>query len=100
MHSRTDWLLALRLLTQYVIPVLVVIGLTVELTGFSFGSAELGHAYNYLATIAFSLLTIMLIVASGWIVFLWDIDRLFFTLENRIDTELAGEDGSDPEPNG
>jgi hypothetical protein len=100
MHLRTDWLLILRLLTQYVAPVLVLVGLMIELTGFSFGSAELGRAYTYLATIAFSLLTIVLILASGWIAFLWDIDRLFFTLENRIDTELAGDNASDPEPNG
>src|SRR5262245_30579003 len=100
MHLRTDWLLILRLLTQYVAPVLVVVGLTVELVGISFGSAELGRAYTYLAAVSFSLLTIVLIIASGWIAFLWDIDRLFFTLENRIDTELAGDNASDAEPNG
>ena len=100
MHLRTDWLLILRVLTQYVAPVLGVVGLMVELTGVSFGSTELDRAYTYFATIVFSLLTIVLIGASGWIAFLWDIDRLFFTLENRIDTELAGANASDPEHNG
>jgi len=100
MRLRTDWLLMLRLLTQYVAPVLVLAGLLVELTGFSFGAVELDRAYTYLAAIAFSLLTIVLIGACGWIAFLWDIDRLFFTLENRIDAELAAENPSDPERNG
>jgi hypothetical protein len=38
MRFRTDWLLMLRLVTQYVAPILVVAGLLVELTGFSFGT--------------------------------------------------------------
>ena len=86
-----NWLLVLRVITQYVAPVLVVAGLLVELAGLSFGAVEFDRAYTYVAAIAFSLLTIALIGACGWIAFLWDIDRLFFTLENKIDTELAQE---------
>jgi hypothetical protein len=91
MRLRTDWLLILRLLTQYVAPVLVLLGLIVELTGFSFGSAGLDSAYNHFGAIVFSLLTVVMISACGWILFLWDIDRLFFRLESKIDTELAQE---------
>jgi hypothetical protein len=100
MRLRTDWLLTLRLLTQYVAPVLVLLGLIVELTGFSFGSAGLDSAYDQFGASVFSLLTVVMISACGWIVFLWDIDRLFFTLENKIDAELAAENPSDPEHNG
>jgi hypothetical protein len=35
------------------------------------------------------LLTVAMIAICGWTVFLWDIDRLFFRLENRIDAQLG-----------
>ena len=36
-----------------------------------------------------------MIGACGWIVFLWDIDRLFFSLERKIDTQTVSEAGAD-----
>jgi hypothetical protein len=100
MRLPTDWLLLTRLLTQYVAPLLVVVGLLVALTGFSFGSLGVDSAYNHGSALVFSLLTIVLIGACGWIVFLWDIDRLFFSLENKIHQELVGETRSADESNG
>jgi hypothetical protein len=46
-----------------------------------------------LIAIVFSLLTFMMVGACGWIVFLWDIDRLFFNLERKIDTQAAADAG-------
>jgi hypothetical protein len=51
--------------------------------------------------IVFSLLTAIMIGICGWIVFLWDLDRLFFKLESKIDSQIAalesksGESGQD-----
>jgi len=39
--------------------------------------------------IIFVVLTVAMIAVCGWTVFLWDIDRLFFRLESRIDTQLG-----------
>src|SRR5262249_27629339 len=36
------------------------------------------------------ILTVMLIGVCGWVVFLWDIDRLFYRLERKIDAQTAG----------
>jgi hypothetical protein len=58
-------------------------------------------AYNCSVLIVFSLLTTIMIGIFGWIVFLWDIDRLFFKLENKIDSQMmvmemkSGESGQD-----
>ena len=52
-------------------------------------------AYDYLIAVVFSLLTLMMIGACGWIVFLWDIDRLFFSLERKIDTQTVSDAGAD-----
>jgi len=100
MRFRLDWLLILRLVTQYVAPVLVLLGLIAELRGFSFASSGLDSTYNHVSAIVFSLLTLVMISACGWIVFLWDIDRLFFTLENKIDVELAASNPADSDHDG
>jgi len=97
MRVRADWLQITRVLTQYVAPGLVVLALVIEVTGVSFSSAR---AYSYLVAIVFSLLTIVMIGVCGWVVFLWDIDRLFFRLERKIDTQLPEEAASGDEPDG
>jgi len=49
----------------------------------------------------FSLLTAILIGRCGWIVCLWALDRMFFELEGKIDSQIAilhsksGEGGND-----
>ena len=96
MHFRADWLQITRVLTQYAAPTLVVLALVVELSGLSFGST----AYGYLLAVAFSLLTIVMIGVCGWIVFLWDIDRLFFGLERKIDTQLPADTAAGEEADG
>jgi len=87
-------------LTQYVAPGLVVLALVVELTGLSFSSPALASAYSYLVAVVFSLPSIVMIGVCGWIVFLWDIDRLFFRLERKIDAQLPEETASGEEPDG
>ena len=89
MHFDVDWLRAIRRLTQYVVPGLILVAVIVELAGLSFSSPALARAYDYLVAIGFSLLSILMIGVCGWTVFLWDIDRLFFRLEGKIDSELA-----------
>lgn len=95
MQVRVNWLQATRVLTQYVAPTLVVSALAVELSGLSFRSV----AYDYLLAIVFSVLTIVMIGVCGWVVFLWDIDRLFFRLERKIDAQLPEQTASE-EPDG
>ena len=95
MQVRVNWLQATRVLTQYVAPTLVVLALAVELSGLSFRSV----AYDYLLAIVFSVLTIVMIGVCGWVVFLWDIDRLFFRLERKIDAQLPEQPASE-EPDG
>jgi hypothetical protein len=51
--------------------------------------------YDYAVAIVFSLLTLVMIGACGWIVFLWDIDRLFFSLERKIDTQTVPDAGDE-----
>jgi len=104
MELRVDWLRLIRFLTQYVAPGLVTIVLIAEITD-GFGGAlvlpTVAIAYNYFILIVFSLLTTIMIGIFGWIVFLWDIDRLFFKLENTIDSQIvvmetkSGESGQD-----
>jgi hypothetical protein len=89
MHFQLDWLRAIRHLTQYVVPGLILAAVIIELAGRTFTSPFLASAYDYLLAIIFSLLTILMIGICGWTVFLWDIDRLFFKLEGKIDSELA-----------
>ena len=89
MHFQLDWLRAIRHLTQYVVPGLILAAVIIELAGQTFTSPLLASAYDYLLAIIFSLLTILMIGICGWTVFLWDIDRLFFKLEGKIDSELT-----------
>jgi hypothetical protein len=67
-----DWLRLTRLMTQYVVPGLLAVAFLVEISG-----TRTVPAFDYLAAVVFSFLTLIMIGACGWIVFLWDIDRLF-----------------------
>jgi hypothetical protein len=92
MRFHTDWLGLIRILTLYVAPGLVAIVMVVEIIGWRFGarvSPSVMHTYHYLLLIVFSLLTAILIGICGWIVILWDLDRLFFKLESKIDSQIA-----------
>ena len=62
---------------------LVAVALAIELLGGS------NVAYNYMLVGIFTTLTVTMIAICGWTVFLWDIDRLFFKLENKIDAEVG-----------
>ena len=99
-----DWLRLIRFLTQYVAPGLAAVVVVVEIIGWLLGvqaSPSVTHTYHYLLLIVFSLLTAILIGICGWIVCLWDLDRLFFKLESKIDSQIAtlesksGEGGND-----
>jgi hypothetical protein len=95
-----DWLRLIRLLTQYVVPGVVAVVLLGELLSAPLaGPAINGYAsaYNYLLLVAFTLATVLMIAVCGWTVFLWDIDRLFFTLDNRIDAEVGELEKKAPE---
>jgi len=104
MELHVDWLRLIRFLTQYIAPGLVTIVLIVEITdglGRALVLPTVAIAYNCSVLIVFSLLTTIMIGIFGWIVFLWDIDRLFFKLENKIDSQMmvmemkSGESGQD-----
>jgi hypothetical protein len=77
-------------LTRYITPGLVAVVVVVETMGGLFG-VPLFHSvlYNYVVLIVFSLLTAIMIGFCGWIVCLWDLDRLFFKLESQIDSQIA-----------
>lgn len=99
-----NWLRVIRFLTQYVAPGLATVVVAAEVVGWLWGAAvfpSLAHAYHVLILIAFSLLTAIMVGICGWIVFLWDLDRLFFKLESKIDSQVAalesksGESGPD-----
>jgi len=94
----------IRCLTQYVAPGLATVVVSVEVMDWILGAPVLPsrtHDYQFLILIVFSLLTAIMIGICGWIVFLWDIDRLFFKLESKIDSQIAalesrsGESGQD-----
>jgi hypothetical protein len=85
-----DWLRLTRVMTQYVVPGLLALAFLVEIAG-----TRTAPAYDYLIAVGFSLLTLMMIGACGWIVFLWDIDRLFFSLERKIDTQAVSDAEAD-----
>ena len=80
-----NWLYLIRMLAQYIAPALVVLALVGELT-----SVGASGAVNIVLLTVFALLTVVMIGICGWTVFLWDIDRLFFRLESRIDSQLGG----------
>src|ERR1700730_15430764 len=87
-----NWLRLIRFLTQYVAPGLVTVVVAAEVMGWLLGAPvlpSLTHAYHFLILIVFSLLTAIMIGICGWIVFLWDLDRLFFELESKIDSQIA-----------
>ena len=99
------WLRLIRLLTQYIVPGLAAVVMLGEVLSAPLAGPSLsGYAsvYNYLLFVAFTLATVMMIAVCGWTVFLWDIDRLFFTLDGRIDAEVGEieKKSSDPEPDG
>ena len=93
-----DWLRIIRVLTQYVAPALVIAALLAEFVGALFASLPFSTAYSYLVAVVFSLLTFVMIGLCGWIVFLWDIDRLFFSLERKIDTQFDGDTAAGDAP--
>jgi hypothetical protein len=97
-RPKVRWLLVIRALTQYLAPGVIAVVLLVELST----SAPLFAAYNGLLLLGFGILTIAMIAICCWTVFLWDIDRLFFRLENRIDAETsdAGIAASDKDQDG
>ena len=90
-----DWFRYIRLLAQYIAPAMVVLTLGVNL---AWGGASFSPALNLAMAIVFSALTLVMIAICGWTVFLWDIDRLFFRLDSRIDAQVSGksdeQDGS------
>jgi hypothetical protein len=104
MACHMNWLRLIRFLSQYVAPGLATVVVLAEIMGWLLGAPvlhPLTHAYHYVLLIVFSLLTVIMIGICGWIVFLWDLDRLFFKLESKIDAQIAalvsksGESGQD-----
>ena len=95
-----DWLRLIRLLTQYIAPGLVAVVMLGELLGASLTGPSLSGStgvYNCLLLAAFTVLTVTMIAICGWTVFLWDIDRLFFKLENKIDAQIGELDTKSPD---
>ena len=99
-----DWLRLIRFLTQDVAPGLAAVVVVAEILGWLLGapvSPSATYTYHFLLLIVFSLLTAIMIGICGWIVCLWDLDRLFFKLESKIDSQIAalksksGENGND-----
>jgi hypothetical protein len=97
-----DWLRVIRLLTHYVAPGLAAGAVITEITGWLFGAPpSLSVPYNYILLIVFSLLTASMIGICGWIVCLWDLDRLFIKLDTQMDSHItalelkSGESGND-----
>src|SRR5260370_6748012 len=99
-----DWLRLIRFLTQYVAPGLAAVVVVAEILGWLLAtpvSPSVTRTYHYLLLIVFSLLTAIMIGICSWIVCLWDLDRLFFKLESKIDSQIAalesksGESGND-----
>jgi hypothetical protein len=82
-----DWPRAIRFSARYVVPALVTLGIIAEFSSPPSRLIDIG------ITILFTVLTMALIVVCGWVVFLWDIDRLFYRLERKIDAQAAGADG-------
>lgn len=80
-----NWLRLVRMLAQYVAPGLVIVALIGEAAGGPNSSAAL----NVVTAVVFGVLTVVMIGICGWTVFLWDIDRLFFRLESKIDAQMS-----------
>jgi hypothetical protein len=84
------WLRLVRLLTLYIVPGLIVIALAAEVIDAAVGSSSTSSKpYNAVLLSIFSGLSITMMALCGWVVFLWDIDRLLFKLEGKIDAELG-----------
>jgi hypothetical protein len=82
-----DWLRVTRLLTHYVAPGLAAGAAIIEIIGrLSDAALSLSVPYNWVLLVVFSLLTASMIGWCGWIVCLWDLDRLFLKLETRMDS--------------
>ena len=88
------WLRVVRMLVQYIAPALAAMALIVELAW----AGATGTAYNVIMLAVFSLLPVIMMAICGWTVVLWDIDRLFFRLENKIDAELSEAPSKNDEP--
>src|SRR5712671_4042808 len=87
-----DWLRLIRFLTQYVAPGLAAVVVVAEIIGWLLGAPippSVMHTYHRALPIVFSLLTAIMIGICGWIVCLWDLDRLFFILASTIDSLIA-----------
>jgi hypothetical protein len=95
-----DWPRITRLFARYAVPGLIVLGFITEFYRPPSNPNTLVGAYNFGITILFSLLTVSLIGMCGWVVFLWDIDRLFYRLERKIDAQTTGADEGREEPDG
>src|SRR5947208_15511117 len=92
MHVRMALLRVVRSLTQYVLPGLITVVIGIEVAGSPSNLGPLSsvaYAYYSVVLVLFCLLTAIMIAICGWIVFLWDLDRLFFKLEGKIDAHLV-----------
>jgi hypothetical protein len=89
-----DWLRAIRTLAQSIAPGLAVVALIGELVW----PAGPDTVLDALVLTVFCLLTVVMIALCSWTVFLWDIDRLFFKLENKIDVQLGETHSKSDEP--
>jgi hypothetical protein len=89
-----DWLRVIRTLAQSIAPGLAVVALIGELVW----PAGPDTVLDGLVLTVFCLLTVVMIALCGWTVFLWDIDRLFFKLENKIDAQIGETHSKSDEP--
>jgi hypothetical protein len=95
-----DWLRVIRLSAQYAVPGLIALGIVAEFSGASSSPNTLAALCNIGVAVLFSVLTVSLIGMCGWVVFLWDIDRLFYRLERKIDAQTAATEEAREEPDG
>jgi len=89
-----DWLRGIRTLAQSIAPGVAAVALISELVR----PVGPNTALDGLILTVFCLLTVVMIAICGWTVFLWDIDRLFFKLESKIDAELRESHPKSGEP--
>jgi hypothetical protein len=85
-----DGVAALPRLLTHVALGLAALAAIIEITGWLLGTPLSRSApYNYVLLAVFSLLTTGMIGFCCWIVCLWDLDRLFFKLETKIDSQIT-----------
>jgi hypothetical protein len=89
-----DWPRIIRFSARYVVPALIALGIITEFSRPPSRLNDIGIA------ILFTVMTMALIGVCGWVVFRWDIDRLFYRLERKIDAQTAGVDGPTEETDG